>query len=184
MLKNALPQKREPAEDCSALLAESVQSAEPAPPRTRHGLNPLETASDDSLSEPRALQGRLVPGHALARSALLAALNHPAGDGHCRPWLEALVLDAPAAAVRAQVLEALSSLTVQAERLPLVQVGQLSPGDRDRARELLDAMREGIEHIETAIGSLKTDPTASRGFDRIRGNLQLISVTLWRARWS
>lgn len=182
MFRNNLPPKGAPAEDCSALLAESLRSAEPAAPRTRHGLNPQETASDDSLPEPRGLQGRLAPGHALTRSALLAALNHPVGDGHCRPWLDALVLDAPAAAVRAQVLEELSSLMVLAMRLPLAQVGQLYPGDRDKARELLDAMRDGIEGINASIGSVSDDRMASQGFDRIRGNLELISVCIWRAR--
>lgn len=182
MFQNTRPQKREPADDCSALLAESVQSAEPGSPRTRHGMNPQETAPDHSLSAPHALHGRLAPGHALARAALLAALNHPEGDGHCRPWLDALVLAAPAAAVRAQVLEELSSLMVLAMRLPLAQVGQLYPGDRDRAQDLLDAMGDGIERINALIGSVSDDRMASQGFDRIRGNLELISVCIWRAR--
>ena len=170
--------------DRVALLAETIPATRPASPGSGHGLNPRQTAPDASLDNPRAQLGReKAPAHALARVALLSTLNHPLGDGHCRPWLDALVLDAPAAAVRTQVLEELYALLVLAERLPVAPARQLSTEDHNRTRALLDAMKDGIDRIDAAIGSLKADSTASRGFDRIHGNLQLIAATLWRAQW-
>lgn len=70
-----------------------------------------------------------------------------------------------------------------ATRFPMPRTGRGSPPERGMARQLLNSMRDGIERVDAVIGSLSGDRMASHGFDRIRSNLKLISVCIWRARW-